>query len=477
MRSLRNVLLIYELAFLALILVAGALAGLWAFFWQSTASASLRIDQQSYEALQLRSDLFLQIKEVLRGRLLEEPEAVTRYQVRVRAINERFNRLRRGSEARDEDRAIQAMQVTYRVIQNDLNNIFTNPYLVRPAARLQILDPRYEQQMVGRFETAAAAFQDLLNAQRSRLNDRLKRWTRLAPWLLPVPVVLALGLLALSRRSLQRQFVRPMGNLMVVARQIASGDLKASVPSLGATEMQELANAVNRMAEDLAQSRDTLVQQERQAALGALVPVVAHNIRNPLASIRATAQCLDSAEDPKEVAEVREAIIATVDRLTRWVGALVSYLHPLKPQLRPGRIIPMLEAVLALLGPRLAEKSIAIVWEGRDLDREVMVDADLMEQAFYALVANAIDASPRLGQLSLRIVAVTGQLEIHLEDEGPGLQFEPEPRGLVPGPSTKRRGTGLGIPVAHKIAEAHGWSLRYTRPELGGTRAVFTVRS
>jgi signal transduction histidine kinase len=109
------------------------------------------------------------------------------------------------------------------------------------------------------------------------------------------------------------------------------------------------------------------------------------------------------------------------------------------------------------------------------MDREVPVDADLMEQAFYALITNAIDASPRGGRLRLKLVTGPAQLRLHIEDEGPGLEFKPQPQDLMPGPTTKRRGTGLGIPVAYKIAEAHGWRLSFERPERGGTRAVISL--
>ena len=58
-------------------------------------------------------------------------------------------------------------------------------------------------------------------------------------------------------------------------------------------------------------------------------------------------------------------------------------------------------------------------------------------------------------------------------DEGPGLPFEPEPSGLGPGPTTKRYGTGLGIPFAYKVAEAHGFRLQFSRVPEGGTRVSF----
>jgi nitrogen-specific signal transduction histidine kinase len=61
-----------------------------------------------------------------------------------------------------------------------------------------------------------------------------------------------------------------------------------------------------------------------------------------------------------------------------------------------------------------------------------------------------------------------------IEDQGPGMPFQPEPKGLTPGPSTKRFGTGLGIPVAFKVCRAHGWNLDFKPGENGGTRITIS---
>ncbi len=98
-----------------------------------------------------------------------------------------------------------------------------------------------------------------------------------------------------------------------------------------------------------------------------------------------------------------------------------------------------------------------------------------MEQALYGLLSNAVDASPEGGVLTVGAAARGASLEIIVADQGPGMPFLPEPRGLKPGPSTKRFGTGLGIPVAYKVCRAHGWQLEFKRNEPSGTRVVITA--
>jgi signal transduction histidine kinase len=97
-------------------------------------------------------------------------------------------------------------------------------------------------------------------------------------------------------------------------------------------------------------------------------------------------------------------------------------------------------------------------------------DPALLEQALHGLLNNAVEASPVDGELILGVHVESDAIEIRLEDSGPGLPFEPEPDGLRPGPTTKRFGTGLGIPFAFKVVEAHGGRLVFDPRPGGGTR-------
>ena len=290
---------------------------------------------------------------------------------------------------------------------------------------------------------------------------------------MPLPILLALGLIALARRWLRLGFVEPMREIIQGARLISIGDLGYVIPKTGVAEVADLAGTINQMAQDLAVSRERVIESEKSGALGALVPVVAHNVRNPLASIRASAQLLDHADDRGEIAEIKTAIIETVDRLGRWVSALVSYLHPLKPRPTPCQLSVVVDAALRLLGNRLEEKKLTVTRNGWDLDTGVMVDPDLMEQALYGLLSNAVDASPEGATLTVSLSAVdqTDEILLTIEDQGPGMPFDPQPSStLTPGPSTKRFGTGLGIPVAYKVCKAHGWRLAFDGGNNGGTR-------
>ncbi|NIR28342.1 MAG: HAMP domain-containing protein [Gammaproteobacteria bacterium] len=476
-RSLRTLMLAHELALLLLATVSVALAAIWGYLWYDFAQESMRISQMVEEAQQANSALYRQVKDVTRARLTEDPMAMDLYQRYTRRVKGHLTVLRRDAAGRDELYAVQRMDRAYRVVQQDMNKVFVNPYIVSRQVRMKLLDPEYEPELLGGFEEALSGLMELLTEQRRAWRERLGRYSRWAWVVIPAPILGAAVLVVLSRQSLQRRFVQPMRALMQGAQTISRGELTHRIAEQGAEEVAALAGGMNHMAGELAASRDALVEKERQAALGALVPVVGHNIRNPLASIRATAQVLDDLDTEAEWREAQRDIIDTVDRLERWVGALVSYLHPLKPQPRPTALGELVDAVVGLARRRAEQRGVGLQRRDAAGATRVRVDRDLMEQALSGLVLNAIEASPPGETVTVRTERDGRQAAVVIEDRGPGLPAHATPESFRPGRSSKPRGTGLGIPFAYKVCDAHGWGLTFAAPAGGGTAVRVTVPS
>ena len=474
-KPLKHLLFRYELAFLLLLLVTGALGGLWAYYWQQTSAESVRLSQLHNSAQQIRTDLFRQIKEVTWARLKEDPEALQLYSGFSRKIDQYFKQLQSSSVDEAEKNAIQQVTESYRVIEKDMNKIFTDPYMISRVVRLRMLDPAYERNMVSYFEQSYSSFEKILDDKQKVQDQKIEYWTGLAPLLIPVPLLLAGILFLFSRASIQREVVRPVEVVKQGAAMISKGEFNHTIPKEGVTEMVDLAGTINDMASELARNRDALIDSEKQAALGALVPVVAHNIRNPLASIRASAQLLDHVDDAEDKKEIKDAILETVDRLGRWVSALVSYLHPLKPHKKITQLTTLLDTVTNLLQPRLDDKQVKVVHDKWEEQHSVPVDPDLMEQALYGLLSNAVDASAQGGELILSVYQDGTSLKMTIDDQGVGMPFDPKPSELAPGRSTKQFGTGLGIPVAFKVCNTHGWKMSYEKNLSNGTRVLITI--
>ena len=469
-RSLKSLLMLHESAFVLLVIVTGAVGGMWAFFWQQSSEESLRINSLLFEAQQIRGDLYRQLKEVTRARLMEDPTALDQYWHHLYRIDRLFYQLQQSTANQDEKTAVNTMRQSYEMMQTEMNKIFDDPYQISEAVRMKIIDPAYEEWILGDFEMSFGEFISLIAQRRQSLEDKLAYWTRLAPIIIAIPIVLAAGLLFYSHQKLKRDFVRPMSDITSGAAKIARGILEHKIPTRGVIEVVQLSRSINNMAKDLTASRDALVESERQAALGNLVPVVAHNIRNPLASIRAASQMIDLADTPSDLHEVKEGIIDTVDRLERWVRSLLSYLNPLKPNKHVADLKDIIEGALAPLAPKLAEKNVHIVRKNWHDKASLHADVDLLEQAIYGLLNNAVEASPPDTEIILTLEFDNSGTGLVIEDQGSGMPFSPQPTNLSPGPTTKRFGTGLGIPFAFKICQAHGGKLRFESGASGGTR-------
>jgi len=292
---------------------------------------------------------------------------------------------------------------------------------------------------------------------------------------LSMPLILACILIVYSRRILKNSIVRPINDIMQATNAISTGNLSHQVPEAGAEELAVLSREINKMAEDLAASRDALVKSEKQAALGLLVPMLAHNIRNPLASIRATAQVIDDPLLDKDTLESIQGIMHTVDRLERWTGSLLSYLHPIKPMLNQLLLSSIVQGSLTTLQPKLNEKQIKVTEDSANIKRLILTDEHLLEQMLYNLLLNAAEASPKGSEIQLACYLENNLLTLVIIDQGPGMPFKPDPHALTPGPTTKRFGTGLGIPFAFKVCEELGGAMSFESNAGTGTRIVITL--
>ena len=474
-RSLKGLLLLNESALLALVLVTATLTGLWTWFWTQSSQEAARIETLARLAERVRGDMYRQLQEVVHARLTENPAALRVYAGYRRQVAERFTELHELVRDESERAAVEYLQDAYTVVLDDMEKVFTDPNEISESARMKLLDPAYEQWMLSDLESALQVIDSIVESRRQGLDATRSGWTRWTPIVVPLSVALAVALLLFSRRSLQMRFVKPLRNLVDGTIEVSRGNLAHRIPAEGAEEVRHLASTFGEMTRKLAESQRILVESERQAALGALVPVVAHNIRNPLASIRATAQIMDESGSGAELAENRRVIIDTVDRLERWVTALLSYLVPLEPRRRECRLGDVVEGALAPLEPKLERKALRVEREGWEQDAPLAVDPDLLEQAVHALLSNAVDASPAHARIRLELARCGDAMELRIEDEGPGIAFDPDPSELSPGPSDKRGGYGLGIPVAWKICHAHGGAIDVRRRIEGGTRATVSL--
>jgi signal transduction histidine kinase len=227
----------------------------------------------------------------------------------------------------------------------------------------------------------------------------------------------------------------------------------------------------------LDQSEQTVVRQEKLASLGTLAAGVAHEIRNPLTAIKFRLFSF-KRELPEPLAEHEDMTVihGEIDRLERIVGDFLQFARPSDPQLTEIRADDLLRKLRGLLGGSLEKRGIALNLEATGPIR-LMADQHQIEQVLINLVQNAADSIGQDGTVTLRAtVADNGAprsnpvVVFEVADTGQGIPPEAEERIFDPFYSTKDGGTGLGLPIAARIAEKHGGSIHCeTQPGRGAT--------
>lgn len=468
-KSLRDLLLMHELIFIALILLAVISGGYGIHIWDKTSKESQRINLLVQEIYQVRGDLYRQMKELFDAFFLQDGEALAEYNAYTQSILTHFHELKSIARGDEEKQAIVEIEQNYRIFVNEAPSLFYR-YQARPDHDSQkSLYKDIETGIFSRYEDVSKRAEMLLSLKQAELKMRLADAKSSSIAILSIPVLLAGILLFFSRLFLKKSIVNPINAMMHAAQEISAGNLDHKVPETGAEELATLSQEINKMAEDLSLSRDALVRTEKQAALGLLVPMLAHNIRNPLASIRATAQIADSPDHDKDTRESLQGIMNTVDRLERWTGALLAYLNPIKPQLNPAKLSNIIQGATGPLDQKLAEKNIRLVTDLSTVNSSILTDEHLLEQVLYNLLLNAIEASPKQASIYLNASLVDHVLTMVIRDEGSGMPFVPDPHALSPGPTTKRFGTGLGIPFAFKVCEVLNGQVEFMPAHPNGT--------
>lgn len=474
-KALRVLLLLHDLSFLALIVFAVISGAYGIFIWDQASKQSQRINNVVQEIYQVRGDLYRQMKELFDAFFLQDSEALKEYNQYTTTILAHLAHLQSIAGDDDERQAIQGIENNYRNFVNEAPRLFyryqSNPD--KPAQKSLYKD--IETGIFKRYEVVTKRAEQLLSLKQAEIKLRLDEARKHSIGVLLMPIALAFILLLFSRHILKNAIVRPIHDIIEATNAISTGNLTHQVPEAGAEELALLSREINKMAEDLAASRDALVKSEKQAALGLLVPMLAHNIRNPLASIRATAQVIDAPDLDQETQESIQGIIHTVDRLERWTGSLLSYLHPIKPSLNPVLLSTVVQGAIGTLRQKLQEKAIHIEENSAQLEATILTDEHLLEQMLYNLLLNALEASPKGSTIQLTCQRVSQDLILRIKDQGPGMPFTPNPHAITPGPTTKRFGTGLGIPFAFKVCEELGGALQFESTRGAGTTVRITL--
>ena len=232
-------------------------------------------------------------------------------------------------------------------------------------------------------------------------------------------------------------------------------------------------------------SQTMLEKQEKLATLGTLAAGIAHEIRNPLTSLKARLYTLEKHLQAVPAARKDTDIIsAEISRLERIVQDVLSFARPAEPRLETIGAGIIMGEVQGLMSPDLERRGVRLVVEPGP---EILIRADSghLKQVLVNLVRNAAEAMDGAGTVTLRTRSARAPLGgrdaevviLEVADSGQGIPPEIEKRLFDPFFTTKETGTGLGLPIAARIVEKHGGMLQYqTQPGHGTTFGVVLPR-
>jgi two-component system sensor histidine kinase HydH len=267
---------------------------------------------------------------------------------------------------------------------------------------------------------------------------------------------------------------------MSVTIQTATGKLGLSVPAVTIADnsdlqqvhlqMQGLTEKIEKVVGKLQQREREILRAEQLAAVGQVAAGVAHELRNPLTSIKLLVHAnrgeVESHGLPLEDFDVMDQEIRRMDQCLQ---AFLDFARPPKAVRHPTDLVALVERALMLVRGRAGKQKVALHFTHPGGAFAVEADGEQIVQVLVNLALNALDVMPRGGRLGVDLQNTnTGQVRLRIQDNGPGISPDVLPHLFEPFVSKKETGLGLGLAISRRIVEGHDGSLRgWNRPQGG----------
>jgi signal transduction histidine kinase len=277
-----------------------------------------------------------------------------------------------------------------------------------------------------------------------------------------------------------RTYITPPGLVSIMCLRVCFYAIVAFVVYQEAkakrNEMERTQLAAERLAEsnrNLREAEASLRRSERLAALGQLTAGLAHELRNPLGTIKASAEMLakpSTRERPEVMSEMAEYVGSEADRMSGLISNFLDFARPLKLHAVKSDLRPIIEDLLRHQSEIAQSRGIAVSLHMREGPLVFECDPDLLRIALSNLVQNALQASAAGGSVEIRAEERSADVLIFVSDHGEGIQPEHLENIFNPFFTTKPQGVGLGLAIVSKIADEHrGRVTVFSQPGAGTT--------
>ncbi len=217
-----------------------------------------------------------------------------------------------------------------------------------------------------------------------------------------------------------------------------------------------------RRANNLMHSQqERLVESETMVAIGEMASAVAHGIRNPLASIRSSAELSLEEDDPATTKEIAQDIITEADRMENWIRELILYAHPEREEFVSVRFSDLISTCMDGFTRAIERQGVQLKLNVEDSVRPIQGDAALLEHLVNNVISNALEAMPDGGTLTIGLGMTRdgNSVEITVNDSGHGIPKDQVSQIFKPFITSKKRGLGLGLMLVKRIGERHNGTI------------------
>lgn len=281
--------------------------------------------------------------------------------------------------------------------------------------------------------------------------------------------VVALTAIAIAYLLTDRM-TQSLARLSLAADSVSRGELDTRVERTGKDEIGKVASAFNDMTESLQHTMRQLADRQALAAVGEFAASLSHEIRNALTAIRLDMQVAgETIADDSAAEEPHQRALGELDRLNETVSTALRIARSGKLNLSRLDLWDPLYLAVHAARPEFEARGIELFVPERSAPIFVHGDATGIEQCVLNLLLNASQATPQLGRTTIRVERIKKYVLIHISDTGTGIPEGIREKVFEAFYSTRDDGTGLGLPIARRIAQAHGGHLRVVATSGEGT--------
>jgi len=234
-----------------------------------------------------------------------------------------------------------------------------------------------------------------------------------------------------------------------------------------------------RLYQEMQRTQQLMRRSDRLSSLGSLTATLAHEIRNPLVTVKTFLDLLPERYKDKEFrVDFLKLTTSELDRITNLVSELLDFARPKQPTFRRGNIKQVIQEIIPLVTAEATKRDIAIETDLHEIPL-IKLDADQMKQVFLNIMLNAIEAISAHGTISVtsRDIHKNGReyVQVEIADTGKGIPKKIVEQIFDPFFTTKERGSGLGLAISHQIVEDHHGTIEVESVPKKGTTLIITI--